>query len=347
MKLRKLLYPFSMLYGGITTLRNLCFDRGVLRSQTYSLPIISVGNITVGGTGKTPLSEYIIRLLTDDFKLCLLSRGYKRRTQGALLADAGSTAHTIGDEPFQVKQKFPGIDVVVAEKRVEGMALIQKYTQAQVVLMDDAYQHRYVKPGLSILVIDYNRPMWDDCVFPAGRLRETARGQARAHLIVVNKCPATLTEEQRAQWISKLSPRDDQQVFFTSIVYGSPQSLGASGKLASGTRVLALAGIARPAPFFEYVSKHYKVEDTLIYPDHHDFSSGDEEQIASSLENCGVDTLLTTEKDAVRMVHMPEEIQEKCWYVPIGLKVLFDEERQFKNKIYDYVRTNESNRRLP
>ncbi|WP_244824738.1 tetraacyldisaccharide 4'-kinase [Carboxylicivirga mesophila] len=344
MRLRKLLYPFSIVYGGITTLRNKLFDAGVLSSQSYELPIISVGNITVGGTGKTPLTEYLIRLLNDEYKLCLLSRGYKRQTKGAILAQPDCSAETIGDEPFQIMQKFPGINVVVAEKRIEGMELILSGTKTDLVLMDDAYQHRYVKPGFSILVIDYNRPLWKDCPFPAGNLREASKGQSRADIIVVNKCPDDLSEDDKAYWLSKLKATNEQQVFFTTIRYGQPQMIGEVDKspvLPAGEMV-ALAGIAQPSGFFNHVNKSFKVVEKMIYPDHHHFSTIDIELIATKLKQPGRG-LVTTEKDAVRLKGLAKNLPAKCWFVPIELEILFNEEKQFENRIRNYVRNHSNN----
>jgi len=345
MKIRKLLYPFSLLYGGVTSLRNKLFDWDVLHSKAYSLPIISVGNITVGGTGKTPLTEYIIGLLKDEYKVTLLSRGYKRLTKGAMLANKSSSARSIGDEPFQIKQKFPEIRVAVAEKRVEGMELILRNTQTEVVLMDDAFQHRYVQPGLSILVIDYHRPMWNDCPFPAGDLRETSNGTKRADIIVVNKCPVSFSDDDKARWLKKLNPKQGQEVFFTSITYGQAMPVDSNNRttLSNGWPVLGLAGIAQPEGFFTYLSSKHKLANTLVFPDHHHFSARDVEDIAAELEKGEAKVLITTEKDGVRFDKLPEKIRTLSWYIPIRLKVLFNSEKQFENRIRNYVRNNSDN----
>ncbi len=326
-------------------IRNWCFDKGILKSTTYGIPVISVGNITVGGTGKTPLSEYIIRLLIGNYQLALLSRGYKRKTKGTLLANKSSSAETIGDEPFQIKQKFEKLRVAVAEKRVEGMDLLLRNTNTQVVLMDDAYQHRYVTPGLSILVIDYNRPLWKDCVFPAGNLRETKNGQKRADIIIVNKCPASMRLEDRDKWLSKLKARGDQEVYFTTVKYDEPVAVKheANKLFPAKLPVVALAGIAQPKGFFEHVAKKCELVKTMTYPDHHHFSDGDLMEIEHQLSQNKVKALITTEKDAVRFAKMPEEIKTMSWYIPIKLIVLFDEEERLENTILNYVRENQNN----
>ncbi|MCT4591057.1 MAG: tetraacyldisaccharide 4'-kinase [Carboxylicivirga sp.] len=344
MRLRKLLYPLSWLYGGITSIRNKCFDEGILKSQSYSLPIISIGNITVGGTGKTPLTEYIIRLLKGDHQLTLLSRGYKRKTKGALLAKPNSMAADIGDEPYQIMKKFQSVNVCVAEKRVEGMELILKNTNTDVVLMDDAYQHRYVKPGFSLLVIDYNRPLWNDCPFPAGDLRETRLGQNRADVIVVNKCPHTFSEVERVEWLAKLKPSASQEVYFTTIDYGRPTALEPKDQSfdISGP-IIGLAGIAKPEGFYGQLKQHYNLIDTISFPDHHHFTKSDEQSIENLLRQNAEAFIVTTEKDAVRFGHLPEAVKKRSWYIPIELRVLFNEEKQFENRIRNYVTNHSAN----
>lgn len=348
MQFRRLLYPFSILYRGVTTIRNKLFDWEILTSKSYNLPIISVGNITVGGTGKTPLTEYIIRLLKDNNQITLLSRGYKRQTKGALLADNSSNAQSIGDEPFQIKQKFPEINIVVAEKRTEGMDIILKNTPSDVVLMDDAYQHRYVTPGFSILVIDFNRPLWKDCVFPAGDLRETKRGQKRADVIVVNKCPKDLSESDQQLWLDKIRPLPTQKVFFTTITYGEalPMLKDKNEDFPKNLPVIGLAGIAQPQPFFNYLKDRFKVKEYVTFPDHHNFSQEDINDIQQKIEYYSAKALVTTEKDAVRLSNLPDELKHFTWHIPIQLKILFNQQQQFEDIINNYVRKNKSNSRL-
>ncbi len=350
MNWRLLLYPLTLLYGGITAFRNKLFDWQVLSSSHYNLPVISIGNITVGGTGKTPLSEYIIRLLKDKYQVALLSRGYKRQTKGALLANSNSSVSEIGDEPYQMLRKFPLLKGAVAEKRVEGMTLLLEQVKPDVVLLDDAYQHRYVKPGLSILVIDYHRPLWNDFPFPAGNMRETKAGQKRADVIVVNKCPADMTLAEKTKWMDRILPLPHQQVFFSTIGYSDPLSLNSSGSqlvLESNTPVIALAGIARPEVFFSYLKARFNVGETLIFPDHHNFTGIDVKAIESQFETLGpAAVLLTTEKDAVRLDALdilPEALKRRIFYIPIELKIVFEEATIFDKLITDYVRNNQRN----
>ena len=339
MQVRRVLYPFSLLYGAVTSVRNKFFDWGILSSESFDIPIISVGNITVGGTGKTPFTEYLIRLLQKDYQLALLSRGYKRQTKGAFLSDNNNTARDIGDEPFQIKKKFPDVEVVVAEKRIEGIDIIKNQTATEVVLMDDAYQHRSVKPGLSVLIIDYNRPLWNDLPFPAGNLRETKNGQKRADVILVNKCPVTLSEEERKKWIKKLKVHTEQKVFFSSITYGSIVDIEGQVVEIEDKTVLALAGIAKPEPFFNFLNSSYSISKELIYPDHHSFTIKDVEKMKEEIGKIGPEGIIvSTEKDCTRLYGLDKEIDKRLVYVPIQLQILFKEEKTLELIIRNYVR---------
>ncbi len=343
MQLRKALYPFSLLYGLITDIRNKCFDWQLLHSEQYNQAIISIGNITVGGTGKTPLTEFCIRLLKADYKLALLSRGYKRKTQGVVLANTNSTAALIGDEPYQVLSKFPEIEVVVAEKRVDGIAKIQKDTEAEVILMDDAYQHRYVQAGLSILVIDYNRPLWDDLPFPAGDLRERAKGQKRADVILVNKCPGDMSILDKQKWLDRINPLKEQSVFFSAVNYGKFVCKD-ENIISNKSSVIALTGIARPEPFINYLNERFNVKKHFTFPDHHHFSATDITSIKSAMDELGENGLIiTTEKDYTRLNGMNIEFMERMLYIPIELRILFNEETTLVKIIRNYVRDHQTN----
>jgi len=328
------------------SVRNFLFDAGWLNSVEYPLPVISIGNITVGGTGKTPLTEYIIRLLKDKYSVAFLSRGYKRKTKGVIIAGALSTAAEIGDEPKQIQTKFPEITVAVAEKRTEGIEQLLHQTLPEVIVLDDAFQHRYVKPGFQILIVDYNRPLWNDYTFPAGELREPRKGKKRADVIVVNKCPSGITVEEKKFLIKKLKPEHHQQVFFTTVEYLNPVNVsGSSAGLSVGSSVIALAGIARPEPFFEYLARSYNVLDKVIYPDHYSFTKKDYLYVRKKLDDLkGKEkAVITTEKDKIRLENMPwmdDEFKRHLWYVPIKLKFLFNEQEKFNQLIYSYVEKN-------
>jgi tetraacyldisaccharide 4'-kinase len=352
---RLLLYPLSILFCTIIRIRNLMYNMGVLKSTAYSTSIISVGNITVGGTGKTPLTEYLIKLLSPEYRCALLSRGYGRDTKGPLMADKKASPRTIGDEPMQMKMKFPNLKVVVAEKRVLGMnAILSMPEKPEVVLLDDAFQHRALKPGLSILVSDFHRPMYHDICLPAGNLREPMSGKKRARIIVVNKCPEHLSPEKRDTILKKLAPDANQQVFFSTIVYQAPVKLdrhtsnqGIPESIVNrDIPMLALSGIAYPQPFFREVEQYSHSIHKLIFPDHHDFSQKDLRNIHRISKKSGRNTIImTTEKDAIRLKHksVNKTLLKNIWYIPIELKILFNQQDSFNKTIKNYVITNQRN----
>ncbi len=353
---RRVLFPLlwllSLLYGGVLRFRNKLFDWGWLKSKEYPLPVISIGNITVGGTGKTPLTEYVIRLLKTDYSMALLSRGYKRQTKGVIIAARQSTAEEIGDEPKQILSKFPDISVAVAEKRTEGIERLIDYCNPDVVVMDDAYQHRYVKPGFSILIIDYYRPLWNDFPFPAGYLREPRSGKKRADIVIVNKCPANLSAKEKKEITRKVNLRRGQQLFFTSIEYLEPVLFnGDGGSIDSESAVLALAGISHPKTFIKYLTKTFSNVYPLIFPDHHPYSKNKKEYnlIKNKFEKIINDkkVIITTEKDMIRLRNTPwldDNIKPYLWYIPIKLSFLFDEEELFNQLIKSYVEKDKRDR---
>jgi tetraacyldisaccharide 4'-kinase len=347
-----LLWPLSLIYGGVLWFRNKLFAWGWLKSKRYPLPVISIGNITVGGTGKTPLTEYVIRLLKPTYSLALLSRGYKRETKGVIIAAPKSTAEEIGDEPKQILSKFPDISVAVAEKRTEGIERLINYCNPDTIVMDDAYQHRYVQPGFSILIIDYYRPLWKDYPFPAGYLREPRSGKKRADVIVINKCPANLSQEEKEEIKRKIKPHSGQHLFFTSIEYQRPVSFtGGDDLLDSDVAVLALAGISHPKTFIDYLSQTFSKVYPLIFPDHQPYSKskkeyslikGEFEKITNSKK-----VIITTEKDMIRLRNIPwldDNIKQYLWYIPIKLSFLFDEEKIFNQLIKSYVEKDKRDR---
>jgi tetraacyldisaccharide 4'-kinase len=340
------LWPLSLVYGGIMLLRNKLFDIGLKKEQSFGLPAISVGNITVGGTGKTPLTEHVIGILKDKYRVALVSRGYKRKTKGVVIAGKNSTASEIGDEPGQILLKFPEVAVAVAEKRTEGIKALLEAKGPQVIVLDDAYQHRYVKPGLSILLIDYNRPLWKDYPFPAGDLREPLSGKKRADVIIVTKCPSGLTETEKAALLKKMAPEHYQHVFFTTVAYMPAVNLsGQEGELEEGAEVVAVAGIADPNAFFRLLSEKYSPVEKIVYPDHHSFTNSDCDTITGALKKIRSENkaILTTEKDAVRLMDtgcLSDEVKSRIWYIPIKVAFLFGEEKKFNQLIHSYVEEN-------
>ena len=297
-----LLLPFSWLYGLVTDCRNYLYDSEIWETTSFSKPVINVGNLTVGGTGKSPHVEYLIRLLKDKYQVATLSRGYGRKSKGFIHADANANAKNIGDEPLQFYQKFKHeISVNVGENRVEALQKIfAQNPKNDVVILDDAFQHRPVKPSLNLLLVDYSRPIDKDYPFPAGRLRERRHGAKRADAVIVTKCP-DLPIDERTQLKLRLSNylENNIPIFFTKILYGKPQNCRSEIKNGDFKKVLLLSGIANPKPFEEYAKATFEVIEHLIYKDHHDFSEKDLEEIAAKILDDST-AILMTEKDMVK-----------------------------------------------
>lgn len=331
--LRILLFPFAVLYGWITVFRNFLFDKGILKSASFDIPIIAVGNLSVGGTGKTPQIEYLIRLLSSHYKVAVLSRGYKRKSQGFILADADSNAEILGDEPFQYHRKFPNIQVAVDANRKNGIEqLLSQPEKPEVILLDDAYQHRKVKAGFYILLTSYGDLYADDFMLPTGNLREGRRGAKRADVVIVTKCPSGLSREKQEEIREKLHLKSDQLLCFTYIeydekVYGNAQTLFVSD-LIKENKIL-VAGIAKPEPFFFHLQNDKDL--VLTYPDHHHFSDED----ISRINEKSIDKLIiTTEKDYVRLKGKLDD--SKLFYLPIRTAFLAGKD-DFDKIINNYV----------
>lgn len=342
--LRKILFPFAVLYGWITSIRNLLFDKGILKSYSFDLPVIAVGNLSVGGTGKTPQIEYLIRLLSQNYKVATLSRGYKRKSEGFVLADANATAAILGDEPFQFFQKFPQIQVAVDANRKNGIEqLLTQPSKPEVILLDDAYQHRKVKAGFYILLTAYGDVFADDFMLPTGNLRESRSGSKRADVVVVTKCPPNLPKAEQLLIKKKLKLAAHQELFFSCIaydeyIYSENQKIEVAE--IKEEKKLLLAGIAKPEPFFTYLKNPN--DGCLTYPDHHHFSESDIEEIIIKAKDS---IIITTEKDYVRLKgSLPEE---QLFYLPIQSSFLSSPETsgdQFDKKIKNYVGTCTGNR---
>lgn len=318
--LRKILFPFAILYGFVTQLRNFLFDIGILKSHTFKIPIIAVGNLSVGGTGKTPQIEYLIRLLSKDHKIATLSRGYKRKSKGFILADEKASAEILGDEPFQFYQKFPEINVAVDADRKNGIEQLLSHSKPEIILLDDAFQHRKVKAGFYILLTAYGDLYADDFMLPTGNLRESRNGAKRANAIIVTKCPPNLSEAEQDEIWKKIDPDFNQQLFFTYIGYDhqvfSEDSVLDAGQVKNTKKVL-LAGIAKPQPFFDYLKNE---NDLLLeYSDHHDFSDADIESIKNTAAG---NIIITTEKDFVRL--QGKIPKNQLFYLPIKSDFVLD-----------------------
>lgn len=341
------LLPLSLIYGIIIEIRNLLFHIGVLKSRNFSVPVICVGNITVGGTGKTPHTEMIIHELRKKFRVACLSRGYKRKTSGFILSDANSTAREIGDEPMQIKNKFPEILVACDGKRVRGIEKLLALKQPpEVIILDDAFQHRYVQADKNIVLVDYNRPVYEDCLLPAGRLRESTNALKRADYIIVTKCPVNLQPIERRILSKHLKIKPYQQLFFTRLGYGLIQPFSSHAAIktpSAGSSILCVTGIAQPAPYVEYLKTWTPDITTLKFPDHHNFNSKDIKQIEETFQQIENPEkyIFTTEKDAVRLktCKLSKELRRHIYYIPV-IPVFLQDGELFLNEISEYVRKN-------
>jgi len=342
--LRLLLYPFSLLYGGIIWLRNKLYDSGFLSSIEFSVPVICVGNLSVGGTGKTPHIEYLVRLLQYRYKIATMSRGYKRHTQGFIIADENTNALRIGDEPMQYHLKFPELVVCVAEERLTGIpALLQREPSTEVILLDDAYQHRSVKAGLNILITDYANPFYNDHILPAGRLREKRSAYKRADVILVSKCPDGISKLDSEQIRQKIKPMLTQQVFFSGIQYGQTYDIfSKENRDIAGCNIILVCCIAKPEPLISHLEQISESVHVLSYSDHHYFVSNDLEEINAAYNNWTTENkiIVTTEKDAARLLLHKDKIAAmgmKIAVIPINVNILFDEGGFFDMLVMNYV----------
>lgn len=341
---RVLLLPVAWLYGAIIKIRNRLYDKQYWKSAQFNFPVIAVGNLAVGGTGKSPMVEYLIGLLQPHFRMAVLSRGYKRKTKGYVLAKDYTTALEIGDEPMQFHLKFPDIAVAVCEERLVGIPyLLQDIPDLQVIILDDAYQHREVVPGLNILLTEYGNLYAQDYFLPTGDLRDERKSARRAQIIVVTKCPETLSLDEKYRILRQLNLLPHQRIFFTSIAYGTPYHIfnpSDEWHLTQRDEVLLVCGIANPAPLKNYLSDKVHSYSQLDYADHHIFSIDDLHEIQQHFNKIsGRDKLiLTTEKDAVRLLKFQPQLNTLPLYViPIHHYFLFDEGVFFNEVVSAFV----------
>jgi len=341
--LRKIAFPFSILYGLITSLRNYLYDVGLLKSTHFKTPTIVVGNLSLGGTGKTPQIEYLIDLLKNNCKIAVLSRGYKRKSNGFLIADSTISAEIIGDEPFQIYLKHPEVIVCVDADRTNGITKLEELENPpQVILLDDAFQHRKVRGGFNILLTTYDNLYVNDTMLPTGDLREKASGANRAQAIIVTKCPADISETAQKEITKKLHPKTNQQVFFTAISYDT--RLKGDSKLdlseLADFQILLLTGIANPKPLTDYLKSKKLNFKHLKYPDHHHFSLNELGEINSAYESLSATNkiILTTEKDYVRIFGKLKNLHY------LSIKTTFiARKNEFDNLIKNYVEQSSGN----
>lgn len=352
---RPALLPLNPLYGLVVGIRNLFFDHGILRSASFKHPVIAIGNITAGGTGKTPHVEYLVGLLKNDFRIAVLSRGYKRKTRDFRVASIKSSVNELGDEPMQIKSKFPDVTVAVDRNRVNGVNhLIREFRKLEVIILDDAFQHRYIKPGLSILLVDHGRPVFNDVLLPAGNLREPWRNATRANIVIVTKCPDHMSTNERAAFAGNLKLQPKQEVYFTRFEYGSPTevfpairkhpaTLTYKQLRKSGTGILLVTGIANPGPLREFLDKNLTIAEEVIFPDHHAFTYKDVHDIKARFRNFTPENnyILVTEKDAIRLRELEiadRSLLQAFYYIPVEVKFLAKGEKKFVKKIYKYLK---------
>lgn len=340
----------------ITSARNRAFDKEWLHSCRFDIPTICIGNITVGGTGKTPHTEYLISLLKETQRVAVLSRGYGRWSKGYIKADAHCTMESIGDEPFQMKEKYPDITVAVCEKRATGIErLLNDKEPPSVILLDDAYQHRHVSAGLNILLIDSNRPIWHDCQLPFGRLREDSNGAERADVVIFTKCNGNMPIDKQRGYKEQLKIKAGTPVFFSTVKYGEPYPVFTENTkdihIKQEDKILLLTGIANPQPLKEELIKRGADVTLMQFPDHHNFTAGDFEKVAKRFKQIESHEriIITTEKDATRIVghkELPKEIKERIYALPIEVAFLNDEKDMFNQIIFDYVTENSRDSRV-
>jgi tetraacyldisaccharide 4'-kinase len=348
MNLRLLLFPFSIIYGGVTGFRNLLFNRGILKQVKFNVPVIVIGNLTTGGTGKTPHVEYIASVLKKNRRVAILSRGYGRKTKGLVIAGKGVTAAEIGDEPMQYYSKLSDVTVCVSEDRVKGIKrLLELPDASSVIVMDDGLQHRHVNPGLKILLTSYQQPFTDDYLLPSGNLRELPGNYKRADCIIVTKCPDAITDAEKKKMEKKINPRKGQTLFFSHNVYDALIPVFSADSLPleklPGMNIILFTGIARPKHLLTFFHEKAASVTPVFFADHHSYTEKDMQRLEKKTLSFSRDKVLlvTTEKDYQRLKGTPELNhlnQLPLYYIPVSVKI--DKEEQFNKLIEDYVAKN-------
>jgi tetraacyldisaccharide 4'-kinase len=356
-----LLYPLSLIYGVVTDIRNFMYNADILPKHEFSLPVICVGNITVGGTGKTPHTEYLVELLSKSFRVATLSRGYMRKSSGFRIASINDKVSEIGDEPLQICRKFPEITVAVDRNRVNGVnSILREKPGTEVIILDDGYQHRSITPGLTILLTDFKRLMINDHLLPYGRLRENVRNMNRADIILITKSPEDISPIQRRIIVKEIDKAPYQNLYFTSLEYKDPlplfmqsgeKNLSLSDLKKDRTGIVLLTGISNPLPIKEYLSGYFKEITHVSFPDHHVFTEKDMLKVTAAFSGLvsAEKLIITTEKDAVRLrefTNIAELTGSSVYYIPLGIKFLNDDKDEFDNLIIEYVRKNKRNNRI-
>lgn len=334
-----LLRPLSVVYGAVTATRNKMFDLGILTERSFNIPVLVVGNIAVGGTGKTPHTEYLINLLRGRYKIGVLSRGYNRKTSGFVLADDKASAATIGDESFQIYKKFghQGVMVAVCEDRCAGIDRMREIDPTlNLILLDDAFQHRYVKPQVSIVLTEYSRPIYNDTMLPAGRLRENKGALHRADIVIVTKCPPDMKQLEYRLFVKNLNLYPYQKLYFSTYVYGDLKpiftdchgEISSISEVNSSKYVIALAGIAHPQSFIKHLRETRAHVSSMVFPDHHNYGREDMRDLIKKIKSSPDvknTIVVTTEKDAMRLrglSGLPTGLKSRLYYLPISVKLI-------------------------
>ncbi|MEM7380051.1 MAG: tetraacyldisaccharide 4'-kinase [Bacteroidota bacterium] len=326
--LRKIAFPFSLVYALIVLIRNFLYDIKVFPSSTFDTKTICVGNLSVGGTGKTPMIELLIRMLSPKYKLAVLSRGYRRKTSGFVLANPKSTAEEIGDEPLQLARKFPEVTIAVDANRRQGINMLEKQIAPDIILLDDAFQHRKVKPDFSILLTAYDERYTRDWYLPTGNLRDSRNQSRRADIIIITKCPPDLNEEKIKLIEEEIRPQPKQHLLFSSLAYSDTlegQQEGIALEELIGKTFTLVTGIAKPEPLVSYLKNKGLDFEHLKYPDHHFFSTAELENLASKSQ------IITTEKDYMRL----KEHLQNTSYLPVGHRFLIDGEQELQQLLLE------------
>jgi tetraacyldisaccharide 4'-kinase len=340
---RILLLPFAILFWLLIKLRNWAFSVGIFKSVSFGLPLICVGNLSVGGTGKSPMVEYLVLQLMNRYKIATLSRGYKRKTKGYAIANPQTTAIDIGDEPMQFHKKFPEVPVAVGEERIVAIPqLLHDRPDTEVIILDDAFQHRAIKSGFNIVLTDFNNLYTRDFFLPTGDLRDTRQSAKRAQVIIVTKCNPSFSTYEKEEVIKELNPLPHQHVFFSSIIYGKPYHITdhTETDLDSDTDALLITGIAKPRHLKNYLEERIDTYYMMQYGDHHIFSIDDWKDIVKKFDSMDADKkiIITTEKDAMRLLKFETEIGKLPLYVlPIHTNFLFDEGNAFNDLVFKFI----------
>ena len=358
--IKLLLYPFSFLFGIITSIRNTLYDLRLLKSEEFDIPVVSIGNITVGGTGKTPHVEYLLSLLKDKFEVATLSRGYKRKSRGFIEVQPDSEVREVGDEPLQIKKKFPEVVTAVCKNRRTGIKRIldsQSIKTPDVIILDDAFQHRCISPGVNILLIDYNRPLKKDTLLPAGRLRESSSQIKRADIIIFTKCYGDVTPIMRRIMQKEVYLRPYQELYFSTLEYDrmipvfSGNELDDEALNEKQIAMLVITGIASPVLIYKHIEKFASQMETLKFSDHHHYSKKNIRTILGKFESINSEKkiIVTTEKDAMHfksLSNLPDTFKESLYYIPVKIKFIDNDGNLFNKKMLNYVGENKSNRKL-